>query len=370
MLLIKSHSNGSAQDSILGPHLFLIYMNDIPNSSRHLDFILYADDTTLFNTIEFFTPNEDSDPFKTINDELQEVSYWLVANQLSLNIKKTKYIIFHTYQKNIDYLASNITLNGNVLERVDTFNFLCDILDKHLSWKAHVEMVSNKISKYCGILTKLKNYPPLYILRTSYLSMIYLHLNYGLIAWGYDCNRLQLQKRSIRTITRSKYNSHTSPLLKALEILRFPDVLLLNALTFYYKFVRNQTPAYLSTFTMTTQGCIYYHNTHHRDTIRTTRTRLNIVDKCLRNYLPRKINSIPNNLLSRIKTHSIQGFTFAVKELYTKSVPDKLHWNELLCLSASLMSNLYLLRPSGCRGTGSNPRWRRQGGVSKTLTSS
>ena len=60
MLLIESHSNGSAQGSILGPLLFLIYMNDIPNSIRHLDFILYADGKTLFNTIEFSTPNEDS----------------------------------------------------------------------------------------------------------------------------------------------------------------------------------------------------------------------------------------------------------------------------------------------------------------------
>ena len=128
-----------------------------------------------------------------------------MANRLSLNIKKTKYMIFHTYQTNTDYLTSNITLIGNVLERVDTFNFLGVILDKHLSWKAHVEMVSNNISRYCGILTKLKNYIPLDILRTLYFSMIHSHLNYGLIAWGHDCNRLiKLQKRSIRNITRSE----------------------------------------------------------------------------------------------------------------------------------------------------------------------
>ena len=74
-------------------------MNDIPNFSRHLDFILYADDTTLFNTIDFSATNEDSDPLKTITDELHKVSNWLVANRLFLNIKKTKYMIFHTYQK-------------------------------------------------------------------------------------------------------------------------------------------------------------------------------------------------------------------------------------------------------------------------------
>ena len=125
----------------------------------------------------------------------------------------------------------------------------------------------------------------------------------------------KLQNHSIRTTTRNKYNAHSNPLLKALEILSVRDMLLLTALKFLYKFVRNETPAYFSTFTITKQGSIHDRNTRHRDNIRTTRTCLNIADKCLRNYLPGKINSILNNLLSRsMNTHSIQGFTFAVKK--------------------------------------------------------
>ena len=91
---------------------------------------------------------------------------------------------------NIDYLRANIDLNGDTIERVDTFNFLGVILDKHMSWKAHTEMFSNKISKYRGIMTRLKNNLPLYVLRTPYFSMLNSHLNYGLFVWGYECNRL------------------------------------------------------------------------------------------------------------------------------------------------------------------------------------
>ena len=124
-------------------------------------------------------------------------------------------MLFHTHQKNIDYLRANIDLNGDTIKRVDTFNFLCAILGKHVSWKAHTEMFSNEISNYCGIMTRLKSYLPLYVLRKLYFSMLNSNLNYGLLVWGYECDRLiKIQKRDIRIITRSKYNAHTKPLLK------------------------------------------------------------------------------------------------------------------------------------------------------------
>ena len=160
-------------------------------------------------------------------------------------------------------------------------------------------MLSNKISEYCGVLSRLKNYLPLFILSTMYFSMVHSHLNYGLFAWGFDSNRIiKLQKRCVRIITRSTYNAHTQSLMKQLNILSVPDMLLLNSMKFYYEYKRNEVPDYFTSFNLHTQGSTHDYNTCQRDDIRTNRVRINLTEKCLRNYLPKTINSIPNHILN------------------------------------------------------------------------
>ena len=101
--------------------------------------------------------------------------------------------------------------------------------------------------------------------------------------------------------------------MKQLNILSVPDMLLLNSMKFYYKYKRNEVPYYFTSFNLHTQGSTHDYNTRQRDDIRTNRVRINLTEKCLRNYLTKTINSIPNQILNRIDTHSMEGFASAVK---------------------------------------------------------
>ena len=128
-------TTGVPQGSILGPLLFLIYLNDIPLCSSVFNFVLYADDTTLFSTIEYAFTSETTEQIGIINNELHKVGDWLALNRLILNASKTKYMVFHPYQKDISQLKTELQIHGQYIERVSHFNFLGNLLDENLNWK-------------------------------------------------------------------------------------------------------------------------------------------------------------------------------------------------------------------------------------------
>ncbi len=104
------------------------------------------------------------------------------------------------------------------IEHVKDFNFLGIVIDEQLNWKSHVEYISCKITRTNGIINKLKHYLPLHIKLSLYNSLILSHINYGILACGHESNRiLKLQKKAVRIISASKYNSHTEPLFKELK---------------------------------------------------------------------------------------------------------------------------------------------------------
>ena len=166
---------------------------------------------------------------------------WLKKNKLSLNLDKTKLMIFHRQQKRVKEL--NITINGTIIERVQSFNFLGNTLSKSMS--IYLLSIKKKISKVIGILYRLKNTFSLEVLKTLFKSLVLSYINYGLLLWGVEVKNLEIiQKRAIRLITGSNYIAHTEPLFIQLGLLKVQDIFKLRLLKFYYKLCYGTLPHY------------------------------------------------------------------------------------------------------------------------------
>ena len=146
-------ATGVSQGSILGPLLFIIYSNDFSEASQVFNFISYADDTTLLNSLSNFVNAQNADSDLLINKELFKINEWLVMNKLSLNIDKSKFMVFHMHRKHIEAPAPKIS--NIIIEKVNEFNFLGLTLDTHLNWKKHSGHISNRCVRIIGILNRL-----------------------------------------------------------------------------------------------------------------------------------------------------------------------------------------------------------------------
>ena len=184
---------------------------------------MYTDNTTLLSTYDTFHTNTDTDIAtiqRNINEELLLVTTWLSRNKLLIITTKTKMTVFHTQQKHINLSYPDVIINNSHVESVDDFKLLGITVNKHLKWNTHIENTAIKVSKYIGVLNRLKHTLPPGIFYTLYNTLIIPHFNYGLILWGHHNTRLH--KRAIRTITNSRHNSHTEPICKLLNIIELP----------------------------------------------------------------------------------------------------------------------------------------------------
>jgi hypothetical protein len=237
----KNITYGVPQGSILGPLLFILYVNDIVNCSELLLFILFADDTNLF-----FSCGDIQQLKNTVNKELAKVSVWFRANKLSLNTKKSNFILFgNKHLPNAFQLC--ISIDDHLLEQVTHTKFLGVYVDAKLSWKNHIDYIALKISKGLGILGRVRNILPSNALLMLYHTLVYSYLNYCNIVWGSASasalNKLiSLQNRAIRLITHSAFRSSCDPLYARLNLLKLSDITNLLTIQFMYRVKNHLLP--------------------------------------------------------------------------------------------------------------------------------
>ena len=307
---------GVPQGSILGPLLFLIYINDITKSSSTISFILFADDTNILYSHKHLT-----ELINTLNTELINVSSWFKCNKLSLNIAKTNFIHFQTLHSNIE-LPQPIKIDDLSLLKKDFTKFLGITIDKNLTWDQHIQNISSQIAKGIGILCKTKDIILNSALLTLYNTLILPYITYCNIIWG-NCsiskiNQIyRLQKKAVRICTNSSYLAHTNPLFHQLKILKVHDINILQTSIFMFKYTKNVLPPIFNDL-FTYNRNIHSYPTRTCNNIHLQNPKILLAHKSLRHHGPDVWNTLPNfikqtpflNFFKRlIKTTLINKYT-------------------------------------------------------------
>ena len=237
-------SVGVPQGSLLGPLLFSIYLNDLPNIEINGQIIFYADDCSIVYSADSYDELE-----MKIENSLKNINDWMNKNHLTINIKKSNYMLIDfSGRRNNDIC---VKIGNNLLQKVFEAKVLGILIDDRLSFKSHIEFVCKKLSSRIGLLSRLKQFLPQNTLNLIFKSILQPIIDYGINVYGFTFDthikRIQrLQNRAARVITSS--NEDSSFLFKNLKWNSFIKRRNYFSSIFIYKCVNKLSPELCNSF--------------------------------------------------------------------------------------------------------------------------
>ena len=258
----KPISHGVPQGSVLGPLLFLVYINDLNACIRFSTTRHFADDTNLLYIIDCLK-QRNRNPLRKLNIDLKSLNQWLLANKISLNAAKTELIYFRNTRTSIP--TTNLKLNGVKLQHTNQVKYVGITFDEHMTFKRHITLLNSKLKRANNLLALSRHYLTQKLLIQIYYGQFYSHLTYGCQLWGQNENAIEqtitLQKKAIRLISFAHFQEHASPLFKKLNLLKLTDIVRLNNIVFTHDTINAKTPPIFESY------FIFNKTSHQHETV-------------------------------------------------------------------------------------------------------
>lgn len=304
---------GVPQGSVLGPLLFIIYTNDLPNCLTKTKSILFADDTTIYASSRNII-----DLYANMNNDLSKLNDWFRANKLSLNVNKTNYLLFTNSQINYSGML-NIKINNEIIKCKSCVKFLGIFIDDRLHWHEHINSCKSKLISSLYAINKIKHLVPENTLKALYYTLVYPHLTYGITLWGstynVHINKLRvMQNKIIRAMLNANFTDPSKPLYAKLQILRLDDVYKLELGKYMYQYINNNLPQPLLNMFEWTKD-IHSYQTRQQTYLRPFKHRLNVTKQSLLCKGPEVWNTLPEDIKQK---YNLSSYVYTLKFSLTK----------------------------------------------------
>lgn len=314
---------GVPQGSILGPLLFIIYINDMHEVASNVSINLFADDTLVY-----FSGTNVKDVVNKLNNDLLKITEWLKCNKLKLNADKTKAMVIAKSSIVRNRVINELNVHGICIENdniefVNEFKYLGVMLDQYLNFDKHVNYIAKKVGKKIGVLSRLSAFISPVTCAHLYKSLIAPHFEYcSTIMWQMDKKNIailqKLQNKAMRVIIKCHWRTHVVDMLHALNWMSITQRIYFNAMIFIFKMQSNLLPPYLCT-KLIRKVDIHNHNLRNKNDFAICKQNSTTMSRSIYQSGLTAFNSLP---LSIKNAPSLQCFKNQINNYILNCSPD------------------------------------------------